>query len=191
VLAASLAAHAEVIDFEDAPTSFLPSSFYAPLGVTIALTPPNLGPNGLGQVAVVQAPAGAPPPGQGQGLRPYANLAGFLGAFEFTFSTPIDFFSIYAAGPQAFTVQGLFGGQTVAQVNVPFESGRAGTVVPLTGMGLPLDRVVITPTGGVFELDPAAGPGFYDHVLFNHVPAPASALVLAAPLALGRRRRPG
>src|SRR5690348_4524454 len=89
---ASAVASPVLINFDNASGSFLPSSFYASQGVSmqLGLSSP-WGPTGQGQISMSTATgAGLPSPAAGNVLIPYANLAGFLGSMEFTFSTPID-----------------------------------------------------------------------------------------------------
>lgn len=179
------------IDFDAAPSS-LPQNHYSALGVTIGLTNGNPGPTGNGTVSIVNAPAGLPSPASGKGITPYANLAGYMGPFDLTFSTAIDYFSLWAFdGPQAFTVQAFRFGSQVGVLNIPAQAGRLSVELQFGAIGslTRIDRILINPVPGIGGSDPDRGPKYYDALSFNTIPAPgAFALAIGVPFALRRRR---
>lgn len=179
-----------LIDFDSAP-SFLPTNYFSALGVTIKMATGSQIP-GDDLVTIVPAPAGLPAPASGRGITPYANLAGYMGAFEITFSTAIDYFSLYAFdGPQAFTAQAFRLGSQVGLLNIPAQPGRASIELQFGSIGSStrIDRIVINPVPGIGGSDPDRGPKYYDALSFNTIPAPAAATPLLLSLfAIARRR---
>jgi len=178
------------IDFDSAPF-LLPQDFYSSQGLTTAALTGNPGPGGGGLLSIISMPAGLPAPAGGLGIRPYANLAGFLSAFEFTFATPVDYFSIFAFdGAQAVTIQAFrLGGQVDIQ-NIPAQPGRVSLELTFGSIGSStrIDRVLISPSLGIGPGDPNAGPTYYDALAFNTIPAPAAAPLSLLFIAFRRRR---
>lgn len=185
------AANVVSIDFDTAPAS-LPQSFYSSLGVTIGLINSNQGPFGNGTVSIVAAPAGLPSPASGKGITPYANLAGYMGSFDLSFSTAVDYFSMWAFdGPQAFTVQAFRFGSQVGTLNIPAHPSRLSVQLQFGAVGsvTRIDRIVINPVPGIGGSDPNRGPKYYDALTFNTIPAPAATLPLILTVLAVRRCR--
>lgn len=175
------------VNFDTAP-DIIPLNFYP--GFTLSLSNGQPGPAGGGEVTSVPVPPGLPVPAAGRGLRPFANLAGFLGSFELNFSTPVTELSMWAFdGPQAFSVNGFRFGQLETIVNVPASPGRTSVLFSINPAGGAhvYDRIVINPTPGNI-LDPLAGPTYFDELSYSTVPGPGT-LVLAGAAAILRRRR--
>jgi hypothetical protein len=193
-VSASASATPVLIDFDDATGSFVPPAFYASRGVSLrmALSSP-WGPTGNGEISLsTAASAGLPSPAAGNVLIPYANLAGYLGSMEFTFSTPIDSFGLYAFGPQALSLSGFRNNVLVGTVAIPAQTGRVSVLASLgsVGGGQLFDFVRVSPTVGFpFPFDPNTGPGYYDLLSYNTVPGPTVAVPVALCAASFRGRR--